>query len=98
MPGFGAAAILAVLALAVSGCQPGDLADDLGFRAEDMTFTDGEMEALALPPEIQIPPPPEAQAASTRPRVVRSGSARVEVSDLEAAVSRAIQRLSLIHI
>ena len=35
--------------------------------AEDMTFTSSELEAIELPPEIEIPPPPETIARPATP-------------------------------
>ncbi len=35
--------------------------------AEDVSFTAGELEAIELPPEIEIPPPPEAIARPATP-------------------------------
>jgi len=35
--------------------------------AEDMTFTSAELEAIELPPEIEIPPPPETIARPATP-------------------------------
>ena len=35
--------------------------------AQDMSFTTPEIEALDLPPEVQIPPPPEQIARPARP-------------------------------
>lgn len=83
----GAALILAMLALPVSGCQP----EDFSFQAADMTFTADEMEAVALSSEIEAPPLQAGQLASSQGRLIRSGSARVEVSDLESAVSEVRQ-------
>ena len=36
-------------------------------RAQDMSFTTPEIEALELPPEVEIPPPPEQIARPARP-------------------------------
>lgn len=76
--------ILALLALPASGCQ----ADDLTFQADGIGFAGEEAAVVESRPEIEIPPPPE-QLAASRARLIRSGSARVEVSDLELAVSEA---------
>ena len=80
-----AALVLSVLALPVSGCQPGDL----GFQGDDITFTSGSTEAVPLTSRMDAPSPQAGQVASPRPRLIRSGSARVEVSDLETGVSEA---------
>lgn len=46
------------------------------FEAEDLTTIAEEMEAITLPPEVRIPPPPEQIARPATPRV-----AQVEVSE-----------------
>lgn len=37
------------------------------FQAEDFSYTSDELEAIELPPEIEIPPPPEAIARPATP-------------------------------
>ncbi|MCG8470146.1 MAG: energy transducer TonB [Gemmatimonadetes bacterium] len=46
------------------------------FEAEDLGMVAEEMEAITLPPEVRIPPPPEQIARPATPRV-----AQVEVSE-----------------
>ena len=68
-------AMIALCTVLLLGC---------GGLAEDIAFSSEELAALELPPEIEIPPPPTA--APLGPRLIRRGSARIEVEDLEAAL------------
>jgi len=69
---------LAGLGILVAGCQS---------SFDDMAFSSEEMAAIALPAEIEFSPP--FAQSSSQPRLIRNGSARVEVGDLEVALEAA---------
>lgn len=56
------------------------------------SFVADEMEAISLPAEIEIPPPPQSGLQATH--LIRTGSARLEVSRLEDAIA-AVQQLAV---
>jgi hypothetical protein len=65
-----------------SGCQP---------TVEYSDFAAAEMELAPLEAESQEMPPASPQAATLQPRLIRSGTARIEVEDLDAALAAAAQ-------
>jgi hypothetical protein len=91
--GRGRAAIPCVLLLAVGIL--GTACDALAPRTDFTAYQMEELAALEEPrmvPEIamgNLPPPPGATTASSVPRLIRSGSARMEVRDLDNAVAEA---------
>ncbi|MDT8368154.1 MAG: DUF4349 domain-containing protein [Longimicrobiales bacterium] len=85
-----AARIVALLALSLSGCRPGDL----GFEIEEMRSAPDAIAAGEVVPDIEMLPPSPSpsrarQVAPPQSRLIRSGSARVEVSDVEVADAEA---------
>ena len=70
------------LSVALAGCQR--MPDDIAFSAAEMELT---------PEAAQVQPlaSPSLQVASAEPRLIRNGSARVEVEDLDVALSLAEQ-------
>lgn len=78
-----AALLLPVSALAAcEGSGPAEEGEAVGAAAPDMMASRG-----ALPPEIEIPSPP--QDASIEPRFIRNGMLRLEVESLEVAIEQA---------